>query len=128
MITSPALRAIETARFIARALQYPLEDIKIDTQLYQGNSSNLADQFYDLSDQYESVMMVGHNPSCTSFANIFLDPKIDSLPTSGIVCIAFETDHWEQIFEVNREMTFCITPKSIQKKRHPRRHKPDPVA
>ncbi len=115
IISSSAVRALETAKFLARAVQYPLEEVKVDPQVYHANTDRLQDQFYDLSDQFDSVMIVGHNPTFTNFANEFLEDKIDWLPTSAIVCIEFETNHWEQIFEAPRRTKFVVSPRMLKK-------------
>lgn len=118
IISSSAVRALETAKYIARALNYVLDEIKVDPQVYHAGITQLEDQFYDLSDQYQSVMIVGHNPAFTNFANLFLDTKIDWLPTSGIVCIEFDTNHWDRIFESDLKTCFVISPKMLRKEKN----------
>jgi len=113
IISSTAIRAIETARYIARAVGYPLKDIKVDPQLYHADIEKLKDQFFDLSDQFNNVMIVGHNPTFTNFVNLFLEPKIDWLPTTGIVCIEFDTNHWDKILTSNWKTKFVVTPKIL---------------
>ncbi|MCF8230014.1 MAG: histidine phosphatase family protein [Bacteroidales bacterium] len=115
IISSSAERALETAKFLARAMNYPIEDIKVDPQVYHADVAKLEDQFYDLSDQFQSLMIVGHNPTFTNFANEFLENKIDWLPTSGIVCIEFDTNYWEKIFDVKSKTRFIIYPKMLKK-------------
>jgi len=117
ILSSTAVRSLDTAHYIARALRYPVEEIKVDHRLYQANLSDLADQFLDLSNRHQSVMIVAHNPACTSFINLFADPKIDSLPASGIVCIAFDTKQWDQIFSASREICFIVTPKQLRRQK-----------
>ena len=111
--SSPAVRALETARIIAHALDFPLEEIQVEKQIYHANANSMYDQFYDLSDNISSVMMVGHNPTFTSFANYFLENKLDWLPTSGIVSISFETDAWNEIMSAARKTNFVVFPKMI---------------
>lgn len=111
--SSHAVRALETAHIIAHALHFPLEEIQVEKQIYHANADRMFDQFYDLSDNISSVMMVGHNPTFTSFANYFLDKKIDWLPTSGIVSISFETDTWNEIMSAARKTNFVVFPKMI---------------
>lgn len=115
IISSSAVRALETAKYIARALNYPLEDIKIENQLYHANADQLKGQFYDISDKYKSIMIVGHNPTFTNFANYFLEEKIDWLPTSAVISVNFDTDHWDKIFESESSLNFIIAPKMLKK-------------
>lgn len=115
VISSSAVRALETANYISRALGYPSDEIKIDPQVYHADVSTLSDQFLDLSDRYDAIMIVGHNPVFTSFANLFIDPKIDWLPTSAVVSIEFDTNHWDKIFDADRKTRFIVTPKMLKK-------------
>jgi phosphohistidine phosphatase len=114
IISSHAVRARETARFIGNALHYPEDKIQISTAIYHGDINGLINLFFDLSDDVNSLMMVGHNPTFTSFANYFLEKSIDWLPTSGIVCIEFEADKWEDVLNAKKRAKFVISPKIVK--------------
>jgi phosphohistidine phosphatase len=114
IISSYAVRAFETARIIANALKYPEENIQKSETIYHGGVDDQFNLFYDLSDNVESLMVVGHNPTFTNFANYFLDKKIDWLATSGIVCIEFNTTTWDKIFDAEKKTKFVATPKDIK--------------
>jgi phosphohistidine phosphatase len=117
MVTSHAVRAYETARIIARAIDYPKEGIRVDRMIYHANADRLIDQFYDLSDEFKSIMIIGHNPTLTNFANQYLDKKIEWLPTSGVICINFETDRWEDISRAKYKPVFVVYPKMLKNKK-----------
>ena len=114
IISSHAVRALETAKIIAHALNYPTEDIKIDKKVYYASGNSLYDQFYDMPSRYNSIMIVGHNPSLTDFANQFLKEPIENLPTSGIVSITFDTEKWEEIPLAKRKTNFILFPKELE--------------
>lgn len=114
VMSSHAVRAHETARIIARALKYPEDKIMISRNIYFGYPDSFFDLFYDLADDVNSLMMVGHNPGFTTFANYFLEKKIDNLPTSGIVCITFDTDKWEDIHDSKRKVKFVVSPRMLR--------------
>ncbi|MFH1119022.1 MAG: histidine phosphatase family protein [Bacteroidota bacterium] len=111
IITSHAVRAVETARIIARAFNVEESNFRIEKGVYMADADSLMDQFYDLPTAVSEVMLVGHNPSITNFANTFLDEKIDYLPTSGVVAINFETDNWEDLPVARFKTDFTIFPK-----------------
>lgn len=117
LISSHAVRARQTASIIADYLNYPEEDIQISNQIYHSNIDTLFDLLYELPEDVNSVMLFGHNPTFTSFANYFLQKKIDWLPTSAIVCIEFETEKWENVINAKKSAKFVITPKLLKKKR-----------
>lgn len=113
MVSSHAVRALETAKILAKALQYPLGDIRIDPRIYSADGDGVFNLFCDLPEKAESVMIVGHNPALTDFVNHFLEPRIDNLPTSGVVSISFETDRWEDVAIAGYKVNFIIFPKII---------------
>lgn len=113
IISSHAVRAQETAKILAHALKYPIENIKIDSQIYHADGDAILNQFYDLPDRFDSVMIVGHNPSLTDFVNLFLKSPIDNLPTSGVVSFSFDTDHWEKVPAASQRTNFILFPKEL---------------
>lgn len=115
IMSSSAVRAYETARFLAHALKYPVDDIKVERQIYHANADKLQNLFFDIPPACDSLMIVGHNPTFTNFANYFLNDKIDWMPTSAVVSISFQTDSWENIFKANHELNFFVAPKMLKK-------------
>ena len=113
IISSHAVRALETAKIMAHALKYPVENIKIDPQIYFSNGDSIMNQFYDLPDRFDSVMIVGHNPTLTDFVNYFLKSPIDNLPTSGVASFSFDTDKWEKVPVADRKTNFILFPKEL---------------
>ena len=113
IISSHAVRAWDTARILAHALGYPEDNIMVSRQVYHATASQLYDQFFDLSDEVNNLMIVGHNPAFTNFANDFLDEKIEWLPTSGIVSVSFDTPIWANFRMAKRKTNFIVAPKDL---------------
>jgi phosphohistidine phosphatase len=113
ILTSSALRARETAKYIAMGLGVDRGLVKVDPALYHATAEDLLDQFDDLSDRFCTVMLVGHNPALTNFVNFFLVPSIDWLPTSGMVALQFKAERWDEIRNAPRSVRFVIFPKLI---------------
>ncbi len=114
IISSPAVRALETAKVLAYALNYPIEEIKQERAIYFGDAEKIGDQFYDISPSINYLMVVGHNPAITNFANLFLPHPIDYLSTSGVVCIELDTDNWEEVLIAKHNIKFLATPKMLK--------------
>ncbi len=115
IISSPAVRAFETARIIANEIHYPIEKIEIIDSIYGSDEENILEIIENLSNEINSVMIFGHNPTFTYFSNYFLEDKLDWLPTSGTVSVSFQTDDWSKIESVKRKINFVLTKKSINK-------------
>lgn len=114
IISSHAKRAHETAKLIAAGINYPIDNIHVIPELYNADADNILDLIFAVDDNVDSVMIIGHNPALTQFSNMFLDEKIDCLPTSGTICIAFETKNWTEIISASHKTGFIIFPKTIQ--------------
>jgi phosphohistidine phosphatase len=113
MISSPAIRAYETAKLIARGLDYPLEKIVTDRKLYEGNVDDILDVIYTTDKNIDSLMLFGHNPNFSMLADMFLHIGDDFLPTSGVACISFPAEKWEKISEVKAKKEFLLFPGKI---------------
>jgi phosphohistidine phosphatase len=106
IISSHAVRAYETAKIIAAAIKYPEREIKTDRVVYFADGEGLFDPFYELSTEIDSVMLEGHNPAITIFANHFIENKIDSMPTSGALCIELKINDWHNIIKAKGKEVF----------------------
>lgn len=115
IVSSHAVRAYETAGIFAGKLGFSEKEILIDQNLYFSDAEAMENILFGLDNKYNSVMLVGHNPDMTRFANVFLPEgeKIDYLPTSGVVSVLFHTVEWQKIMLAKREIPFVIFPKTL---------------
>jgi len=113
IISSQAVRAYETAKILARGLNYPAEKIRIERKIYDGLYDRILDVIYGTGNETDSMMIVGHNPTISSVANLFLHPGIEDMPTSAIVCLSFDTNKWENIPSVEAKKVFVVSPKML---------------
>ena len=114
IISSHAFRARKTAEFYAQAFEYPADQMKTDKMIYKGGVRQLANLFSDIPDEINHLWIVGHNPTITEFANLFLEEKFIELQTSGIVSIHFETDNWETITDSKSHVNFIMYPRKLK--------------
>jgi len=113
LISSHAIRAHDTAKIIAGFIGISEDKIVISSKLYHGSADHIYNELFGLPDSIDSVMIFGHNPTFTSFANHFLDEKIDWLPTSAVVSISFDTSRWDNIPLAGKTINFVVYPKSL---------------
>jgi len=97
IISSPALRAITTANVIADKLNYPVDKIKKDNNIYEASALDILKVIKQTNDKIETLMIIGHNPGMTDLVNLISDKRLDNLPTSGIVCLKKENEKWKNI-------------------------------
>jgi phosphohistidine phosphatase len=101
IISSPANRALTTARIFAEEMDYPFDDIIINEELYETGVSDYLQVIATIDDRHPSAMLVGHNPTLTSLAGFLSDARVDNIPTCGVVVIQFENDSWADIIKRN---------------------------
>jgi phosphohistidine phosphatase len=114
IICSHALRAHETAKIIAAVLKYPESKIRIEKGIYTADADALYHPLFDLPDDIDSVMLVGHNPSMTYFANKLLKENMDNVPTSGLIAVSLNIKTWHDVLKAKGKELFKIFPKTIE--------------
>lgn len=112
IVTSPAKRAIKTAQIIARAIGYPQKKILEQRGVYDADRTVLLQIIQGFDDAFRHVMLFGHNPAFTYFANDFIHDYIENIPTCGIVCIDFDVRSWADIGPGKGHLVFFDYPKN----------------
>ena len=98
LLSSPALRALTTARLIAEEIGYKLKDIVVDDRLYASDVDDLLAVIRALDRNFNRVMLFGHNPEFTDLAQR-LSSEIIEMPTCAIVEFNFDTKAWSDVGE-----------------------------
>ena len=113
IITSPAVRAVTTARYIAEALGYPFEFVQRERELYLASPRVIFDVLAAQDDNFNDLLLVGHNPGLTDIVNQLLpELPLDNLPTAGVVCVESAADTWAEITKAKVELVFFDYPKN----------------
>ena len=108
IIASSAKRTRQTAKKIAKALDYDVDNIKWEEKLYHCIPSVFEEVIYEVSDKLKTVFIVAHNPGITEFVNnLAADFSIDNMPTCGIVGAHIETDEWSG-FSIAKRKVFLF--------------------
>ncbi len=114
IVSSPARRAWTTAKIFAKELSYPREFLQRDENLYLASVDRILDVIVAQDEGFNSLMIVGHNPGFTDFAN-FLSPGLThNLPTAGVVSVSIDQDHWNLYEQPKTELLVHDWPKKIQ--------------
>ncbi len=109
IITSSARRACETAYVVASQLNYPKEKVIIEDNLYNANLSKIFGVINKIDDQYDSVILVGHNPGFTDCSNEISAVRDISLATCNYCIIEFDCE-WSLVKKGSGKLLFkCDT-------------------
>ncbi len=114
IISSPANRAAMTARILADAIDYSLENIQYSEAIYEFSEYALIEVVKQIDDAVKAVMLVGHNPAITGLANTVGDQPISNIPTSAVFCADLDIASWADIYEDCGQMKFFEYPKKYE--------------
>lgn len=113
ILTSPAVRALETARLMAQAFEIESEYFREEPRIYIADQDGFYDICFDLPESCSHVLIIGHNPAISLFAHKFAELQINYLPTSGMASFEFEAENWEALPVSTHRMKFLLFPKMI---------------
>lgn len=111
IISSPAVRAAETAKGIASIVQYDAKKIQTAPVIYFGTSSAIAEFLHGLDNKFNDVFLFGHEPVLSSLIYQFTKKTVEKFPTCSVCRIAFNINTWKEIKTGNCD--FLISPKQI---------------
>lgn len=114
ILSSPAKRAVSTSRRLADAINYDRTNIETDPAMYHADEEDILSVVHRLDRKLISVMIVGHNPGLTDFANSLSrnqEPVIRNIPTCGIVAFSFAIDEWKAVTFGAGKLDFFDFPK-----------------
>ena len=111
VITSPATRALQTAIGIGTYLNYTADDLLIKQDIYFGNPTSIFSILKNLNDDFNDVILFGHEPILSSLIELLTKNQLDKFPTCAVYRIAFDINHWNAIKK--GKMVFFVTPKQL---------------
>ncbi|MEW6651839.1 MAG: histidine phosphatase family protein [Bacteroidota bacterium] len=97
IVSSPAVRAFTTAEIFAEKFGFPESIISADARIYEASTRELSEVVQQLSDDYKTVFLFGHNPSISNFANLISSKPIVDMPTCAIVGLELNIDGWNNL-------------------------------
>lgn len=111
MVSSPANRAFTTSQVIAKKIGYNLNKIQTMQSVYHASEGTLLKIVQNTYEDVKCLMLFGHNPGFTDFANSLSNEDIYNIPTCGIVAIKFETNAWSEVNFGSGQLEFFDYPK-----------------
>lgn len=95
IIASSAQRASHTAQIFASV--YGINSIDYLPELYTFDERVLEQIVRTIDNQYNHIILFGHNEAITNFVNKFGDVFIPNVATSGFTMLEFTSDNWQNI-------------------------------
>lgn len=111
LVSSSAKRTTQTTHGLLKELTIHPDHIKFTKSLYHASVGDMLTELTLISDTYNSVMMVAHNPGISSLCDYLCDHFID-FPTLGVAKIEFDLDSWQQISRGTGSLIWFDFPKN----------------
>lgn len=98
ILSSPAVRAITTATIMARELGVAAQKVQQDERLYLASPKVMLAVIRELGERSRHLMVVGHNPGMTEFADrISSERDVDNMPTCAVYTLQFPIAAWSEL-------------------------------
>lgn len=113
IVSSPAERAKQTAELVKESAGFEAE-ICFDERIYEASPMRILEVVSDISDEYDSAMIVGHNPGFENIVRV-LTGKLESMPTAALAVVDLDINSWKEINAETGKLRKFIRPKEEQR-------------
>jgi len=116
IVSSPAKRALTTANIIAKAIDYPTNNIVQNQELYVFtlDVAIVFDIIANIHNNIDRLMLFGHNPTFTALNNFLARQNyFDNIPTCGCTCWEIDTNRWADVATAKANLLFFKFPKML---------------
>ena len=110
--SSSSVRTFETSKYFINQIQF--EKVEYDDSLYHCSATSILNMIRSYSDNYQSVMIIAHNPGLTNLINSITNISLDNLPTTGLAEIEFNINCWSDISNENSNLVDLKFPKQLK--------------
>lgn len=109
ILTSPAERAVQTARLMA---EYTGEKLMVEERLYGGGWSSILQVLQEQDATLETIRIVGHNPDLEDLCRVLCGIRNQGihLATCGVICISCDINDWADLSEGIGLLEWSIRP------------------
>ena len=110
LVSSPAFRAQATAELVADQIGYDASKIHYNNEIYNASIRSLLKVVNNFKDEWNTVLLVGHNPAITYLAEYVTGEPIGDMSTCGLVCISLPQESWAMVSERNTKFKWYEHP------------------
>ncbi|SOD11399.1 SixA phosphatase family protein [Pedobacter xixiisoli] len=112
IVSSPALRALTTAKYFASGWKLEAEQLHTNASVYEANIKMLLQVVNGFDDKHNSIALFGHNPGLTDFVNYLTDEYLTNMPTCSVAIIEFPFDEWKLVSSNTGSLVLFDYPKN----------------
>jgi phosphohistidine phosphatase len=111
IVTSPAIRALTTARLLAESMGLAEAAVVEVKKLYSAPAETILEVVNELGDEYARAMVVGHNPGMTMLAGELSRGGVGHMPTCSVASFEIPVSSWMEVRAGRGRLRFFETPK-----------------
>jgi phosphohistidine phosphatase len=113
VVSSSAVRAETTLKLAAEAGGWQCPT-RVTADLYEATIPQVMQVIHAESDDYQSLMLVGHEPTWSGLAS-HLSGGVVRVPTAALVCLEFDVTAWQQVTAGRGMLLWLLPPKLFTK-------------
>jgi phosphohistidine phosphatase len=103
IISSDATRAVTTTSLIAERLNLGSDSLHFESALYQASIPIIVESVLQF-EEVQHILVVGHNPTLSYFAEYFTNEDIGEIPTGTLLFLRFPLQQWKQMEKGKAEL------------------------
>jgi len=112
ILSSPAFRAKQTTTLVCEAAGLTGVDIDFDERIYEASAQRLFEIVAGLKDNFDSAMMVGHNPGFEELLAA-LTGESKRMRTAALACIELNVKKWSDVSANSGKLKWLVKPKDL---------------
>ncbi|MDE2148926.1 MAG: histidine phosphatase family protein [Gammaproteobacteria bacterium] len=113
LVSSPAPRALATARHYAEALDMPDSGITHEPRIYEAGAGDLLALVNALSDRQGHVLLFGHNPGFSELGALLAAEPFADLPTGAVATLVFDVWRWAAVTPGSGRLLRWLAPRQL---------------
>lgn len=99
LVTSSARRAQQTMELLGEGLGLDNPRVLVEDVLYEASVRHFLEYVNNLEDNFNKVLIVGHNPSISYLAEYLTKADIGDMTPGSIAVIRFDLASWKLVSE-----------------------------
>jgi phosphohistidine phosphatase len=117
VLSSTAVRALTTATLVAKEVDYDMDKLQTDEDIYHADKSGLLQIIREIPEEIDSLLFVAHNFAISELANMLAPESLADIPTAGVVALTFPVNSWADIEPEHCKVLFTDKPKNYHNKK-----------
>jgi phosphohistidine phosphatase len=113
ILSSPAKRAENTARYFAKEFGIDKKKIILIPELYMAREDAFVRTIRNAPNKADSIALFSHNDGITQFANSLSETRIDNMPTCSVFAVKVDINKWDEFVPGSAIFYFFDYPKSL---------------